>query len=126
MLGSDWLCITTFYLSIKNKGNNLGINIGVHEYIKGKYNRNYDSKWWDSCRHSGDKSFIACHFQCEYPDFKTDPQDMIFRPKDFTAAREFVKDLIVREDLPEGNAERLYTLLDKLEENRNLWLEISY
>lgn len=102
----------------------MGINIGIEIYKEGKHSgfKNWD--YWDGCRHTGDKYFSSNHPEAIYnPDAEI--EDISYRPKDFIEWRNFIN-TAPEENIPIGNKERLLDLINKIEENPNFWIYVSY
>lgn len=97
----------------------MGINISVHRYVDGKWERGGTS-WWDSSRCVGDRQFAAWDFERDYRD-GADPYDYAdWRPRDIAAVRARI---VASDEIPEGpNKNRLLELMDRLEEDPHLWI----
>lgn len=103
----------------------MGINIGISRYkgtewINDKQVHSWE--WWDGCRHTGDSEFIGDNFEKVYKE-GIDYTEIVWRPKNFDEARKYV---LESKDIPDGNKPRLLDLLSKLENDEELWINVSY
>lgn len=112
----------------------MGLNISVYKLDgtrewKGKtlpnWNRDPDMDkggWWNSIRYTGDVEFttqVEFHSIKEYPEERD--SDWVQRPKDFVAARKWVK-----ENVYEGDQPRLLEALDKFEQDDSLYFYFGW
>lgn len=110
----------------------MGLNILAYRVTGVEYDEDYSGRKYpilktekyekfDSARYSGDREFVSS------VDFKPHPQDGVdfeerfYRPKDFSVARQWVKDNII-----DGNQPRLLTLLEEMEKDESIYLYFSW
>lgn len=106
----------------------MGLNIHICRIKDGK--RTWEEIPFDRIRYLGDKEFVINteFIYARYPDIE-DPSDPggpphegdYRRPSDVEKIRAWVK-----LNVPKGNQERLLNLLKLLEQDSDLWLEISW
>lgn len=81
--------------------------------------------WWDSFRHSGDREFCSSvdfDHRAEGDDGDPDIDRRVYsRPSDLDAAISWVK-----ENIYEGNQERLIRVLEEMKKDPDLWFYLSY
>ena len=78
-------------------------------------------KDFDSCRFQGDLEFASTQEIDRI--YKTlHDEDIYWRPKDFTKAKQWV----IEHAVAEGNRDRLVELLNHMEQDETLWIYNSY
>lgn len=97
----------------------MGLNISA--YILKDNNGNIETEdfGFDSDKYSGDGEFVTTDLiEWEYVQYRPNYPDYIYkRPKDLDIAIDWVKNNIY-----EGNQERLINLLEAMKENKNLYI----
>lgn len=90
-----------------------------------KYIENERYNSFDSIRMAGDTDFIfesdfGWKYKYDDPD-KPDFENSYRRPEDLNRAKDWIQ-----KNIPEGNQNRLITLIDDMAQNQNLWISVSY
>lgn len=76
---------------------------------------------WDSCRHTGDRDF-ALTSDLEWESIEEDQDRHYYRPKDFEAATNWVKNKIEHK----GNHDRFFRIFEAMKTQPNLYFYFSW
>ena len=109
----------------------MGLNILLYKIIKKDKIETWNNKfeiyyeverqsWFDSLRYLGDKEFYSEN-EFEYYDETCEDGKDYYRPESFEKCKTWVENNII-----ERNKERLITVLEKMEEDKNLVFCFSY
>lgn len=109
----------------------MGINISVEKVVNRTMEKTwtgievpfYETKtqdWFDYLRYSGDSDFVLEN-EFTYIDEDAEEDIRLARPSDFNKTRQWIRD-----NLSEGNQDRLLEALDKLEKDETLAFSWSW